>query len=76
MSWGGRPTLWGQQDTDVPCPRCPEGFVWVRISCLGVSAGCRGCGATYELGDLARALDDETFSRLEQLLGGRFSDRV
>lgn len=76
MTWSRWTSSVGLKETDVPCPRCPDGLVWVRVSCLGVTAGCRACRASFELGDLARALDDNAFSRLEQLLGGRFSDRV
>lgn len=76
MTWGRLPARLGASDTEIPCPGCADGVLWVRISCLGVASGCAACGATYELSDLARALEEDAFEQLEGMLGWRMSDRV
>lgn len=77
MTWGRWPASGvGGRETTIPCPSCADGALWVRVSCLGVSSGCKACGARFEMSDLARGLDDVAFAELERLVGGRMSDRV
>ena len=64
------------QKTSVTCPRCGDGTLAARRSCLQVSFPCGACGTVFLLEDLARVQDDETFAALAEVVGDRFSDRV
>ncbi len=75
MSWLSGRTPTGTREIDVACPRC-GGALAAVISCLQVRVTCPGCGRGYSLAELAPVLDDESFERLEQAVGGRLSDRV
>lgn len=64
------------QQTPVPCPGCRVGTLLVYRSCLSISFSCASCQGSYELGDLARTLDEEAFEALESFVNDRLSDRI
>ncbi len=64
------------QQTPVPCPSCRNGSLLVHRSCLSTSFSCSSCQQSFDLGTLARALDEEAFVTLEAFVNDRLSDRI
>jgi len=64
------------QDTAVTCPRCGEGTLLVRRSCMEVRFQCQACERGFLLADLVRVLDAAAFDALAELVGDRLSDRL
>jgi hypothetical protein len=67
---------YGNRQTDVPCPGCSEGTLYVIVSCMSTSVTCRDCHAAYTLSELSDRLAPDEFARLEEAVGDRTSDRV
>ena len=53
----GRVRRYGSRETDVGCPGCGEGTLYVIVSCMSAAVTCRDCHAAFTLGEL---LDPET----------------
>jgi uncharacterized protein (DUF983 family) len=62
--------------TGVTCPICAGGELMVHAFCLRTWLACAACEVDFSLAELAQRLDDEAFSALERVVGGRLSDRV
>ncbi len=74
MRWRARRI--GSRDTDVRCPGCEEGTLYVIVGCMSASVTCRDCHAAYTLAELSGTLAPEEFARLAEAVGDRTSDRV
>jgi len=63
-------------DFRIACPDCPDQTLTLRLTCLAAWLSCPACRRSFSVEELAPKLDEATFERLADLLGGRLSDRV
>ena len=64
------------RDTGIACPDCDDGRLEAHLSCLRTRLVCDRCQSAFSLDRICRDLDEETFGRLEEILGDRLSDRI
>ena len=72
----GQVRRYGSRETDVGCPGCGEGTLYVIVSCMSTTVTCRDCHAAFTLGELCEMLAPDDFTRLADVVGDRTSDRV
>ena len=66
----------GNLKTDVDCPGCRQGKLFVQRFCRQTTLECTICQKGFTFEDLATRLDDETFDKLAEAVQDRLSDRV
>lgn len=63
-------------NTRVKCPACCEKQLETEFSCLQTIFVCPHCQTRFSLAQLAQQVDEQQFNLLEEIVGGRLSDRL
>ncbi|MBT3219513.1 MAG: hypothetical protein HN348_10510 [Proteobacteria bacterium] len=64
------------RDSEVPCPRCGQTNLQVRVSCRRTQVSCPSCKTDFDLATLFGELDDNSAMALADAMGDRPSDRI